>query len=269
MSWLGSIFDAIADVWGAIPETLMQLILTAIAVAAAAVWIRRFLDSRRTPAGLAKLTDDDWFRMIFAGVAALIAAVVIWILWPGLSSWIINSGRDFWEFLGDKFGGERGSRPLDAMQPTLSEGRFVNYGPTGLTMSVFFASLFFGLVFYTSSFIAEIVRGGVLAVSKGQTEAAAALGLSRMQSLRKVVLPQAFRVIMPPLGNQYLNLTKNTSLAIAVGYCDVVQVGQSLYNKNNQTLAVFGIWMTFFLACSLTISVVVNYINGRLAIVER
>ncbi len=269
MSWVGSIFDGIADVWGSIPETLMQLILTAIAVGAAGLWIRRFLDSRRTPAGLAKLTDDDWFRMIFAGFAALIAAVFIWILWPGLSSWIINSGRDFWEFLGNKFGGERGSLPLDAMKPTLSEGRFVNYGSTGLTMSVFFASLFFGLVFYTSSFIAEIVRGGVLAVSTGQSEAAAALGLSRMQSLRKVVLPQAFRVIMPPLGNQYLNLTKNTSLAIAVGYSDVVQVGQSLYNKNNQTLAVFGIWMTFFLACSLTTSLVVNIINRRLEIVER
>ena len=90
-----------------------------------------------------------------------------------------------------------------------------------------------------------------------------------MQSLRKVVLPQAFRVIMPPLGNQYLNLTKNTSLAIAVGYSDVVQVGQSLYNKNNQTLAVFGIWMIFFLACSLTTSFVVNIINRRLEIVER
>ncbi len=74
---------------------------------------------------------------------------------------------------------------------------------------------------------------------------------------------------MPPLGNQYLNLTKNTSLAIAVGMSDLVQVGQSVYNKNNQFLAVFAIYIAFFLACSLTISVVVNYINGRLAIVER
>jgi general L-amino acid transport system permease protein len=269
MSWVGSIFGAIADVWGAIPEVLMQLILTAIAVGAAVIWIRRFLDSRRTPAGLAKLTDDDWFRMIFAGVGALIAAIVIWILWPGMSSWIINSGQDLFELASDKFGSGRGTRPFDAMKPDLSEGRFVNYGPSGLTMSVFFASLFFGLVFYTSRFIAEIVRGGVLAVAKGQTEAAAALGLSRMQALRKVVLPQAFRVIMPPLGNQYVNLTKNTSLAIAVGYSDVVQVGQTLYNKNNQTLAMFGVWMGFFLACSLTTSFIVNIINRRLEIVER
>jgi general L-amino acid transport system permease protein len=268
MAWLGSVFDKIADAWGGIPEGVMQLILSAVAILAAAWWIKRFLDSRRTPAGLAKLTDDDWFRMIFAGISALIAVLVL-VLWPGLSSWIINSGSDFWGLLGDKFGGDRGTQPLDAMKPTISEGRFVNYGPEGLTMTAFFASLFFGLVFYTSAFIAEIVRGGILAVPKGQTEAAAALGLSRSQSLRKVVLPQAFRVIMPPLGNQYLNITKNTSLGIAVGYGEIVQVGQTIYNKNNQTLAVFSIYMVFFLACSLTISAIVNYINRRLAIVER
>jgi len=129
--------------------------------------------------------------------------------------------------------------------------------------------LFFGLVFYTSSFIAEIVRGGIQAVPVGQSEAAAALGLNRRQALRKVVLPQAFRVIMPPLGNQYLNITKNTSLGIAVGFSEIVQVGQTVYNKNSQTLAVFSIYMIFFLACSLTISFVVNTINRRLAIVER
>jgi general L-amino acid transport system permease protein len=113
------------------------------------------------------------------------------------------------------------------------------------------------------------VRGGILAVPKGQSEAAAALGLSRSQSLRKVVLPQAFRVVMPPLGNQYLNITKNSSLGIAVAYGEIVQVGQTIYNKNNQTLAVFSIYMAFFLVCSLLISAVVNYINNRLAIVER
>ncbi len=269
MGFLGSVFDGVASAWGSIPQVAMQLFLTAIAVVAAVDFVRRFLNSRRTPAGLAKLTDDDYFRMIFAGFMALVAAFVVWVLWPGLSSWIINSGRDFWEVAADKFGGDRGSRPLDAMRPTISTGRFSNFGPTGLTMTVNFAALFFGLVFYTASFIAEIVRGGVLAVPKGQTEAAAALGLSRGQSLRKVILPQAFRVIMPPLGNQYLNLTKNTSLAIAIGLSDLVQVGQSVFNKNNQFLAVFSIWAAFYLACSLTISVIVNYINGRLAIVER
>ena len=274
MSWLGPIFQAIADVWGSIPQALMQTILSGLAIAAAALFIKNFLDSRRTPAGLAKLTDDDYFRLIFAGFIAFLACVLFWRVWPGLSSWVINSGRDFWEVVANKFGDDgtgytRGSRPLDGMKPTITEGRFSNPGPTGWTLSFSAAALLFGLVLYTASFIAEIIRGGILAVAKGQTEAAAALGLSRSQALRKVILPQAFRVIMPPLGNQYLNITKNTSLAIAVGLSDIVQVGQSVYNKNNQTLAVFGIWMAFFLACSLTISAIVNYINGRLAIVER
>ncbi len=274
MAFLETPLYAIEDVWREIPQAAMQILLTVIAVAAAANFIRRFLNSRRTPAGLAKLSDDDYFRMIFAGVGALIAALTIWIIWPGLSSWIINSGADFWGWFGDKFGADvdgvvRNNRPIDGMTPSIASGRFSNFAPTGLTMTIGFAALFFGLVFYTASFIAEIVRGGVMAVSKGQTEAAAALGLSRSQALRKVILPQAFRIVMPPLGNQYLNLTKNTSLAIAVGYSDIVQVGQSVFNKNNQFLAVFSIWAAFYLACSLTISAIVNYINGRLAIVER
>jgi general L-amino acid transport system permease protein len=102
-------------------------------------------------------------------------------------------------------------------------------------MTVGFAAVFFGVVFYTSAFIGEIVRGGILAVPKGQTEAASAVGLHRSQSLRHIILPQAIRVILPPLGNQYLNLTKNTSLAIAVGYSDIVQVGQTVYNQTGKT----------------------------------
>ena len=132
-----------------------------------------------------------------------------------------------------------------------------------------FAALFFGVVLYTSAFIAEIVRGGILAVPKGQTEAAQAIGLRRSTMLRRIILPQAFRVSLPPLGNQYLNLTKNTSLAIAVGYSDVVQVGQTIFNQTGRSLEVFMIWMLFYLACSLTISVVVNFFNVRLKIVER
>jgi general L-amino acid transport system permease protein len=269
MSFLGPVFGGIESAWGAVPQSAMQLVLSIAAVIAVIIWIRRFLDSKRTPAGLAKLTDDDWFRMVFAGFVGLVGIFVLLRGWPGLSSWIINSGSDFWGVLSDKFGDGRGAKPLDAMRPTLTEGRFVNFGPTGLTLSVFYASIFLGLVFYTSAFIAEVVRGGILAVPSGQTEAAAALGLTRAQALRKVVLPQAFRVIMPPLGNQYLNITKNTSLGIAVGFSEIVQVGQTVYNKNSQTLAVFSIYMIFYLSCSLSISAVVNTINRRLAIVER
>lgn len=269
-SWVGGIFDAIAKVIDAIPQPVMQLALTVVAVGAAANWIRNFLDSRRTPAGLAKLTDDDWFRMIFAGTAALIATVFVWVLWPGGSSWLINSGRDLFEVAGDKFDSSRTGWPLGFDRPDIeARGNFANPGPAGLNISNGYSALFIALVLYTGAFIAEIVRGGILAVPKGQSEAAQAIGLRRSTMLRRVILPQAFRVSLPPLGNQYLNLTKNTSLAIAVGSSDLVQVGQTIYNQSGKSLEVFAIWMGFYLACSLTISAVVNFFNVRLKIVER
>lgn len=272
--FMGGIFDAIAGIIDSIPETAVRIALSALALAVPVLWIRQFLDSRRTPAGLAKLTDDDWFRMIFAGVAGLIGLVFLWIVWPGGSSWLVNSSRDLFEVIADKFGDGRGSwrndPPIDAQRPTVVQpGLIANAGDTGLEFSRGLAAIFFGVVLYTAAFIAEIVRGGILAVPKGQTEAAQAVGLRRTTMLRRVILPQAFRISLPPLGNQYLNLTKNTSLAIAVGYTDLVQVGQTIYNQTGKTLEVFSIWMGFYLACSLTISVVVNYFNVRLKIVER
>ncbi|MEM9202928.1 MAG: ABC transporter permease subunit [Actinomycetota bacterium] len=269
-SWVGGIFDAIADGIDAVPAGVVQVLLTVLAVGLAADWIRRFLNSRRTPAGLAKLTDDDYFRMIFAGFGALVATVFIWVIWPGGSSWLVNSGRDLFEVLGDKFDSDRDGGPFGLGRPDFEQrGNFVNPGPGGLNFSQGFAAVFFGIVLYTAAFIAEIVRAGILAVPKGQTEAAQAIGLKRGTMLRRVILPQAFRVSLPPLGNQYLNLTKNTSLAIAVGATDLVQVGQTVYNQTGRSLEVFAIWMGFYLACSLTISVVVNFFNVRLAIVER
>ena len=215
------------------------------------------------------LSDDDYFRIIFAATAALIAVAIL-SMWSGFSSWLINSGTDLFEVIEDKFNADGAARPFDAMRPDIVKpGKFANYGTSGLTITIGFAAVFFGVVFYTSAFVGEIVRGGILAVPKGQIEAASAVGLSRAQSLRHIVLPQAFRIILPPLGNQYLNLTKNTSLAIAVGYSDIVQVGQTVYNQTGKTLPVVAIWMLFYLACSLTISVVVNYYNVRLKLVER
>ena len=208
--------------------------------------------------------------MIFAGVGGVLGAVFFLVLWPGLSSWMINSGSDLFEVLGNKFGNGRSGRPVDVALPDIVQvGKFPNYGPSGLNFSIGFAAVFFGVVFYTSAFIAEIVRGGILAVPKGQTEAAAALGLRRSTALRRVIIPQAARVMLPPLGNQYLNLTKNTSLAIAVGYSDIVQVGQTVYNQTGKTLPVVSIWMFFYLSCSLSISVIVNFFNVRMRIVER
>ena len=116
--------------------------------------------------------------------------------------------------------------------------------------------------------LAAALTAAILALTAAPSDAQA-IGLRRPTMLRRVILPQAFRVSLPPLGNQYLNLTKNTSLAIAVGYTDVVQVGQTIFNQTGRSLEVFIIWMLFYLACSLTISVVVNFFNVRLKIVER
>ena len=268
--WVGGIFDFIAAAIDSLTQGIVQAVISVLAVAAAVLWIRRFLARRRTPAGLMQLSDDDYFRIIFAAAGAVIVILFMTVGWPGLSSWLINSGRDLFEVLGDKFGDGRTGQPLDAKRPDIEQvDNFPNYGPAGLNLTQGLAAVYFGVVLYTAAFIAEIVRGGILAVPKGQTEAAQAVGLRRATMLRRVVLPQAFRVILPPLGNQYLNLTKNTSLAIAIGYSDVVQVGESIYNQTGKTLEVVSIWMLFYLACSLTISVVVNSFNLHLKIVER
>ena len=267
--WLGPIFSAIADLLDSLPNGFAQLVFAVIAVGGATIWIRRFVSDHRSARGHLSLTDDDWFRIAFAAVASL-AVVVLLVRWSGLSAWTLNSGRDLFEVMANKFDVNGAARPFDAMLPDIvQKGKFPNYGKNGLTLSIGFASVFFAVVFYTSAFIGENVRGGILAVPKGQTEAATAVGLSRGQTLRHVVLPQAVRVILPPTGNQYLNLTKNTSLAVAVGMSDMVQVGTTVFNQTGRTLPVVAIWMLFYLSCSLTISVVVNWFNVRMQLVER
>ena len=139
-------------------------------------------------------------------------------------------------------------------------------------MQVFpeFAALLAGLTFYTAAFIAENVRAGILAVSKGQTEASMALGLTGGQTLRLVVIPQAMRVIIPPLTSQYLNLTKNSSLAVAIGYPDLVQVfAGTVLNQTGQAIEVILITMGVYLTISLVTSLGMNYYNSRKALVER
>jgi general L-amino acid transport system permease protein len=268
-SWVGGIFGAIADLLDSLPIIVPQVLLCAVALGASTRWILRFLSAHRSVRGHLSLSDDDWFRIIFIALASLVVVFVV-VRWTGLSSWILNSGRDLFGVMEAKFNVDGAARPFDAMLPDIvQKGAFPNYGKNGLTMSIGFAAVFFGVVFYTSAFIGENVRGGILAVPKGQTEAALAVGLTRGQTLRRVVLPQAFRVILPPTGNQFLNLTKNTSLAIAVGYSDMVQVGTTMFNQTGKTLPVVAIWMLFYLSCSLTLSVIVNWFNVRTQLVER
>lgn len=139
----------------------------------------------------------------------------------------------------------------------------------GLTLSPEFAALLAGLVIYTSAFIAEVVRSGIQAVNQGQWEAAGSLGLSRARVLRLVILPQALRVIIPPMTSQYLNLTKNSSLAVAIGYPDIVSVVNTTMNQTGQAIEGILIIMAAYLTVSLSISVFMNWYNKRIALVER
>ncbi len=140
----------------------------------------------------------------------------------------------------------------------------------GLVIQPEFAALLLGLTLYTAAFIAEIVRSGILGVSRGQKEAAAALGLRPGLVLRLVVIPQALRIIIPPLTSQYLNLTKNSSLAVAIGYPDLVSVfAGTVLNQTNQAVEVVLITMGVYLTISLLTSLFMNWFNARMALVER
>ena len=150
----------------------------------------------------------------------------------------------------------------------LSAGRFNIKG--GWVIEPEFLALFLGLSIYTGAFIAEIVRSGINAVSHGQTEAANSLGLKPSVTMRLVVLPQALRVIIPPLTSQFLNLTKNSSLATAIGYPEIVAIfaGTSL-NQTGQAIEIIALTMLFYLTISLVISIFMNWYNKRIALVER
>ena len=139
----------------------------------------------------------------------------------------------------------------------------------GKVISPEFTALLIGLSTYTAAFIAEVVRAGILAVSKGQTEASQALGLSPGQRLRLVTLPQALRVIIPPMTSQYLNLTKNSSLAVAIGYPDLVSVANTTMNQTGQAIEAIAILMAVYLVISLVISFAMNVYNNRVRLVER
>jgi general L-amino acid transport system permease protein len=156
--------------------------------------------------------------------------------------------------------------PLRFSLPSLSGFNFEG----GIVVLPEFMALVVALATYTASYIAEAVRAGIEGVAKGQTEAASALGLTRGQMLRLVVVPQAMRQIIPPLTSQYLNLTKNSSLAVAIAYPDLVSVfaGTSL-NQTGQAIEIIAITMAVYLTISLTTSAFMNWYNARIALTER
>jgi general L-amino acid transport system permease protein len=139
----------------------------------------------------------------------------------------------------------------------------------GWTIAPEYFALLIALVTYTSAFIAEIVRSGIQAVHKGQWDASLALGMKRGFVLKKIVLPQALRVIIPPLTSQYLNLTKNSSLAVAIGYQDIVSVANTTLNQTGQAIEAIALIMAVFLTISLSISLFMNWFNARIALTER
>jgi len=177
-------------------------------------------------------------------------------VWPVALSLLIGLPLVVWAALG---------APLSWDLPALRGFNFQGGG----TISPEFFTLLLGLVVYTAAYIAEVVRSGIQAVSLGQREAGNALGLHRSTILRRIVLPQALRVIIPPLTSQYLNLTKNSSLAVAIGFQDVVSIANTTLNQTGQAIEGIAYIMAVYLTISLSISAFMNWYNNHIALVER
>lgn len=208
-----------------------------------------------------------------AGVGALVGCAGIWVYRriarrrfeatgePGSVFW----GPLLLVVLGSLAGWLLGGAPSKWNVPRI-EGLIMDGGASATPE---FLGLLLGLVLYTAAFIAEVVRSGLTSVSHGQGEAASSLGLSRRQAIRLVTLPQAMRVIIPPLTGQYLNLTKNSSLAVAIGYPDIVSVANTTLNQTGRAVECIAIIMAVYLTLSLGTSGFMNWFNRRAAIKER
>ena len=138
----------------------------------------------------------------------------------------------------------------------------------GMVLRPEFSALMVGLVFYTAAFIAENVRSGIQSVNKGQVEAAGALGVKSTLIMRKIILPQALRVSIPATTNDYTSLVKNSSLAVAIGYPDMVSIGGTIIGQNDQAIEIIGLWMAVYLTINLIISSMMNWLNSRVQVVE-
>ena len=214
----------------------------------------------------------DIYDIFFWITCGLIIIAIIWARYAKIKQ--INTGKQlpvFWPtILGFIFilGLLRlilGS-PFNWEYPVLRGFNFTG----GIVIIPELIAMIVALSIYTASFLAEMVRAGILAVNYGQTEAAYSLGLSRNRTMSLVIIPQALRVIIPPLTSQYLNLTKNSSLAAAIAYPDLVSVfAGTVLNQTGQAIEVIGITMTIYLSISLIISMFMNWYNKRIALVER
>jgi len=177
------------------------------------------------------------------------------LLWPALG-FIIGMPMIAWVLAGLPF------------RPSVPEIKGFNFSGGG-SLTPEFVALLLGLVTYTAAFIAETVRAGILAVPRGQPEAARALGISEGKVLRLIVLPQALRVIIPPTTSQYLNLTKNSSLAVGIAYPDLVSIGNTIINQTGQAVEGIAMIMAVYLTLSLLIAALMNFYNKSIALKER
>ncbi|MBX9748317.1 MAG: amino acid ABC transporter permease [Roseococcus sp.] len=177
-------------------------------------------------------------------------------LWPAAVAFMLGAPLAVWAAMGAPF------------TPDVPALRGFNFRG-GIDVSPEFFALLLGLTLYTAGFIAEIVRAGIQAVNQGQWEAAEALGLPRGRVMNLIVLPQAMRVIIPPMTSQFLNITKNSSLAVAIGYQDIVSIANTTLNQTGQAIEGIAIIMLVYLTISLSISLFMNWYNKRIALVER
>jgi general L-amino acid transport system permease protein len=214
--------------------------------------------------GLLRLSKNLLLKALSGAYVELIRNVPLLVqlfFWYALITEALPHPRAALEPLPGLFLSNRGIFfPVPGSAPQLSGFNFVG----GAALTPEFAALLGGLAIYTAAFIAEIVRAGVLAIRRGQWDAAQALGLSRRQALRHVVAPQALRVIVPPLTSQYLNLTKNSSLAVAIGYPDLVSIANTTINQTGQAIEGIALIMAVYLTISLAISAFMNWYNARL-----
>jgi general L-amino acid transport system permease protein len=178
------------------------------------------------------------------------------LVWPVGLFFLIGLPLAIWAMFGAPF------------QPDMPVLRGFNFQGGGTVSPEYFA-LLLGLVIYAAAYIAEIVRSGIQSVALGQWEAAGALGLRRGTILQRIVLPQALRVIIPPMTSQYLNITKNSSLAVAIGFQDIVSIAYTTLNQTGQAIEGVAIIMAVYLTISLSISLFMNWYNARIALVER
>jgi general L-amino acid transport system permease protein len=214
--------------------------------------------------GLARLSNNFLLKSLSGAYVEFIRNVPLLVqlfFWYAVIAEALPPPREALQPLPGVFLSSRGIFfPLPGSVPVLEGFNFTGGGH----LSPEFATLLIGLVVYTASFIAEIVRAGIQAVARGQVDAARALGLREGPTLRYVVLPQALRVMVPPLTSQYLNLIKNSSLAVAIGYPDFVAIVSTTINQTGQAIEGVAIIMAVYLTISLTISALMNWYNARL-----